>query len=55
MEIEIPFEYEKSTKNTYRFQEKTNGEPEKIGTVYLQKHAVEGEEPPEEISVTVEA
>jgi hypothetical protein len=31
------FELEKETKNTYRMKEVTNGEPPKIGTIYLAK------------------
>jgi hypothetical protein len=33
---EIEFEFERATKNTYRFQEKSSGSPV-IGTLYVQK------------------
>lgn len=37
---EIEFEFERATKNTFRFQEKSSGNPV-IGTLYVQKHLQE--------------
>jgi hypothetical protein len=48
--IGVEMEYEKSTKNTHRYLEK--GSPPKIGVLYLQKWAVQGQ--PKRIRVTVE-
>jgi hypothetical protein len=40
-EMVLEFEREKETKNTVRFQEVPNeGEPPRVGTLYLQKWAV---------------
>ncbi|MCL4333807.1 MAG: hypothetical protein M1290_05630 [Candidatus Thermoplasmatota archaeon] len=36
---EIDFEFERATKNTYRFQEKTTGE-QSIGALYVQKVSI---------------
>jgi hypothetical protein len=49
---EIEFEFERATKNTYRFQEKAYGNPV-IGTLYLQKSAF-GSKEPKKVKVTVE-
>ena len=49
---EIDFEFEKATKNTYRFQERGSGNPA-IGTLYVQK-AVFGSNEPKKLKVTVE-
>jgi len=49
---EIEFEYERPTKNTYRFQEKTEGSPV-IGTLYIQK-SLFGSKEPKNVKVTVE-
>ncbi len=49
---EIEFEFERATKNTYRFQEKGTGNPV-IGTLYLQK-SVFGSKEPKALKVTVE-
>ena len=46
------FELVKDTKNTYRYAE--IGNIPKIGSLYVQKHAL-GEEPPKHLKVTVEA
>lgn len=45
---------EKAPKNTYRYEEQTEGEPPRIGTLYVQKWAL-GSAAPERIKVTVEA
>jgi len=49
---EIEFEFERATKNTYRFQEKASGEPS-IGMLYVQK-ALFGSKEPKKVKVTVE-
>ena len=49
---EIEFEFERSTKNTFRFQEKSSGTPI-IGTQYIQK-SVFGSKEPKEVKVTME-
>ena len=49
---EIEFEFERATKNTYRFQEKSSGSPV-IGTLYVQK-SVFGSKEPKKVKVTVE-
>ena len=49
---EIEFEFERATKNTYRFQEKSSGPPV-IGTLYVQK-SVFGSKEPKKVKVTVE-
>lgn len=51
-EFEVEFEYEKDTKNTYRFQE--IGQPAKIGALYVQKWVFE-EQPPQKLTVKVTA
>jgi hypothetical protein len=48
------FRYEKSTKNTHRYAEDhAESEPAKIPTLYILKHALGGDTPPERISVEV--
>lgn len=49
---EIEFEFERATKNTYRFQEKSSGTPV-IGTLYVQKSVFSSKEP-KKVKVTVE-
>ena len=49
---EIEFEFERVTKNTYRFQEKTTESPA-IDTLYVQK-PVFGSKEPKKVKVTVE-
>ena len=47
---------EKETKNTVRYQENpTRGEPSIIGTLYLQKWAIMGEDErfPRELNITI--
>ena len=52
--MEVVFEYEKQTKNTYRYMEKTElGKPPMIKTLYVQKWAFAGN-PPEKIKVKIE-
>ena len=49
---EIEFEFERATKNIYRFQEKASGPPV-IGTLYVQK-SVFGSKELKKVKVTVE-
>ena len=49
---EIEFEFERGTKNTYRFQEKSSGNPV-IGTLYVQK-SLFGQKEPKKVKVTME-
>jgi hypothetical protein len=49
---EIEFEFERATKNTYRFQEKSSESPV-IGTLYVQK-SVFGSKDLKKVKVTVE-
>ena len=49
---EMEFKFEKATKNTYRFQEKSSGTPI-IGTLYVQT-SVFGSEEPGKVKVTME-
>ena len=49
---EIEFEVEGATKNTYRFQEKSEG-AQTIGTLYVQKF-IFGSKEPKALKVTLE-
>jgi len=49
------FEYEKATKNTFKYSEKPEpGQPPRIGSLYVQKWAFGGESPPQRLRVTME-
>jgi len=50
----LTFTVERETKNTIRYQEKTNGKPPAIGTLYVQKWLL-GEPAPSTLIVTIEA
>lgn len=50
---EIVLEKEKETQNTIRYKYEPSGQPPAVKTVYIQKWAL-GENPPEEIKLTVE-
>ena len=50
--VERFFEVEKETKNTIRYAEVAEGEPPIIGTIYVQKWALEGI--PNRVKVTLE-
>lgn len=53
MKLERVFEMEKETKNTIRYQEeKVEGQPPVIGTIYVQKWALTGI--PSKVKVTLE-
>lgn len=52
--MELKFKLEKTTKNTYRYQEQpSNGQPPVINTLYVQKWFL-GNPPPDEITVAIE-
>lgn len=51
---EVELTFEKATKRTYRFQEESNGQPPRVGTLYVQQWAFGSQEPPQRIKVTVE-
>lgn len=46
------FKLDKATKNTYRYEEQTDGTPPAFGKIYVQKWLIDGQ-PPEEIEVEV--
>jgi len=50
----LTFTIERETKNTIRYQEKTNGKPPAIGTLYVQKWLT-GDPAPTSLTVTIEA
>jgi hypothetical protein len=51
---ELRFDYEKTTKNTVRYQERTTGDDRPvIGPIYIQKHAL-GNSPPDTVKVSVQ-
>lgn len=55
MAIEVSFEMERETKNTVRFDEVLKGgEPPKIGTLYVQKWALNGLDLTKGLKVTIE-
>jgi len=50
------FEYEKATKNTFKYSEKPEpGQPPRIGSLYVQKWAFGTDNPPQKLRVTVES
>lgn len=52
----VTFDRERETKRTVRFAERVDDDqPEQIGTVYVQKHALAAIGNPEAITVTIEA
>ncbi len=53
VEKTLVFRHDKETKNTHRYKEETNGQPPIVGSIYVQKWAIEGERP-EEIEVTLD-
>lgn len=54
-QIQVWFEKEKETRNTIKFREAvTEGEPEVIGSLYVQKHALKELGYPTRLKVTVE-
>ena len=53
LSFSVTMRLEKETKNTYRYEEETAGQPPVIKTLYIQKWKFEGKVP-ERIKVTVE-
>ena len=50
------FEYEKATKNTFKYAEKPDaGQPPRIGSLYIQKWAFGTDNPPQKLRATVES
>ena len=54
MREQARFTYEKSTKNTHRYQETGDPENQIIGAVYIKKSTFEGEAP-RSLTITIEA
>ncbi len=53
--LELSFQRERETKNTVRFEEQVTDAPPVVGTLYLQKYAVNRLGNPDSLRVTVEA
>lgn len=54
--VEIRFELDRETKNTVRYAEVVDpGEPAVVGTLYVQKYAVERLGNPSSLTVTIAA
>lgn len=51
--IQRTFELERETKRTYRYREVQEGDPEAVGSLYVQKWAT-GSPPPKRITATLE-
>ncbi|KXG75512.1 hypothetical protein AN618_18850 [Fervidicola ferrireducens] len=54
MALEAVFEYEKETKNTVRFAEVIGENPAIVGTIYIQKFALNKLGNPKKIKITIE-
>jgi hypothetical protein len=55
MAVEVRFKMERETKNTVRFEELHEaGEPAKIGTLYVQKWALNGLNLTKDLQVTID-
>ena len=55
MALEVRFKMERETKNTVRFEELHEAsEPPKIGTLYVQKWALNGLDLAKDLQVTIE-
>ncbi len=55
-EFSLLFEFEKATKNTYKYAEKPEaGQPPRIGSLYIQKWALGTGEPARQLKLTVAA
>lgn len=52
--IEMELEHEKETPKTQRYDWPNPDEPPKVRALYIQKHAINAEEPPERIKLTIE-
>jgi hypothetical protein len=53
MKLELTFNLEKETKNTYRYQEDGDKDDHAVGTLYIKKNIFEGS-PDKSLSVTIE-
>ena len=56
--MEKVFVLERETKNTFRYREEETGEPQAVGTLYIQKWAarqLNGGDVPKKIKVVIEA
>ena len=53
--IELSFQRERETKNTVRFEEEVTDAPPMVGTLYLQKYALNRLGNPDCLRVTIEA
>jgi hypothetical protein len=53
--LELSFERERETKNTVRYEEQVTDQPPVVGTLYLQKYALNRLGNPELLRVTIEA
>jgi len=50
---DVAFVVDRETKNTIRYAEKTDGQPPKVKTIYIEKWAL-GETFPRKVKVTIE-
>ena len=50
---DVEFDFERATKNTYRFKERAPEGEERIGTLYVKKGVFTGEGAPSRLSVVV--
>ena len=53
--LELTFERERETKNTVRYEERVTDAPPVVGTLYLQKYALNRLGNPDCLRVTIEA
>ena len=53
MEIEVEMEFERETKNTFRYSEIARDKPPVVGSLYIQKWALSDR--PDRISVVIRA
>ena len=55
LQSSLVFEFEKATKNTYKYAERPDsGQPPRIGSLYIRKWALGSENPPRQLTVTIE-
>jgi hypothetical protein len=53
--LELSFQRERETKNTVRYEEQVTDAPPVVGTLYLQKYALNRLGNPDSLRVTIEA
>ena len=53
--LELSFQRERETKNTVRYEEQVTDAPPVVGTLYLQKYALNRLGNPDRLRVTIEA